>query len=501
MVNMSANLEAILPALVIMFTGFIVLIGDSCISAWKSNGKGLNSGVSLVGILVAIFFTATRLHQPVRDAFSGAIIDDAFGRCAILLLLISAALAVLLSTTYLENKQLQHGEYYVLILFSLFGAMLMVSSNDLITLFVSVETLSVALYVLAGFAKTEERSEEAALKYFLLGAFAAGFLLYGIALIYGGTGIITGNRGGTTNLTEIAVALSNISSAAPPLLMMIGVALVLVGLAFKSALVPFHMWTPDVYQGAPTSVTAYMAAGVKIAAFAVLFRFCNALTSISQYWLVAVQVLAVLTMFGGNILALTQDNVKRLLAYSSIAHAGYLTVALAATAGKGSALAVEALTFYLFAYTLMTMGAFGVLIWLSKRGHDCQTLNDLKGLVKVDPVAAYMMLIFMLSLGGIPPTMGFMGKWLIFNAVMQSGQLWLAISLGFASIISVYYYLKVVWMMCFSEPDKQTVTGHAVEGWAVQFAMAVSLIGSLLFGLVPGFVQNMMGVAVNIITR
>ncbi len=500
MVNMSANLDAILPAIVIMVTGFLVLIGDSCVSAWRSNGKGLNSGVSLVGILIALFFTATRLNQPVHNAFSGAIIDDSFGRCAILLLLIAAALAVLLSTTYLENKQLQHGEYYVLILFSLFGAMLMVSSNDLITLFVSIETLSVALYVLAGFAKTEERSEEAALKYFLLGAFAAGFLLYGIALVYGGTGILTGN-GGTTNLALIATSLRDLSSVAPPLMFILGVALVLVGLAFKSALVPFHMWTPDVYQGAPTSVTAYMAAVVKIAAFAVLFRFFNALTSISQYWLIAVQVLAVLTMFVGNILALTQDNVKRLLAYSSIAHAGYLTVALSAIAGKGAQLAVEALTFYLFAYTLMTMGAFGVLIWLSHKGRDCQTLSDLKGLVKVDPAAAYMMLIFMLSLGGIPPTMGFMGKWLIFNAIMQSGQIWLAILLGFASIISVYYYLKVVWMMCFSEPDKQTITGHAIEGWAVQLAMAVSVIGSLLFGLVPGFIQNMLGAAVNIIVR
>jgi NADH-quinone oxidoreductase subunit N len=497
---MSANLDAILPAIIIMFTGFIVLLGDSCVAAWRSNSKGLNAGVSLVGILIALFFTGMRLGKPALNAFGGAIVDDPFARCANLMLLVTAGLAVLLSHTYLENKKLHLGEYYVLILFSLFGAMLMVASNDLITLFVAVETLSVALYVLAGFARTEERSEEAALKYFLLGAFAAGFLLYGVALIYGGTGALTGN-GGTTNLTAINAALTGLSSAVPPIMFIIGVALVFVGLGFKAALVPFHMWAPDVYQGAPTSVTAYMAAGVKIAIFAVIFRFCNALAPISDYWLIAVQVLAVLTMFGGNILALTQENVKRMLSYSSVAHAGYLMAAVAALAGKGSSAALEALNFYLFSYALVTMGSFGVLIWLSKRGRDCQNLADLKGLVRIDPPAAYMMLIFMLSLGGIPPTMGFLGKWMIFNAILQSGQLWLAIALGIASIISIYYYLKVVWMMCFSEPDKNTITDHATNGGGVQLVMAVSVIGSLLFGLVPGLVQNLFSSAIQLIVR
>ena len=493
---MSQNMTAIAPILVIMLTGMIVLLGDSCIAGWRKS-RWLNPAASLIGIGIAAAYALAALGRNTL-AFSGAVRIDQFSQSCNLILLIAAALAVLLATTYLENRRLNLGEYYVLLLFSTSGSMLMAAANDLIVLFVAIEILSVALYVLSGFARSEARSEEAALKYFLLGAFAAGFLLYGIALIYGGSAGAVGGTGGTTNLTELTAFLK---TGAPTVMLMSGIALLLVGLAFKAALVPFHMWTPDVYEGAPTSVTAYMSAGAKIGAFAAILRVFSALAPIAPYWLIAVQGLAILTMFGGNILAVTQDNVKRILAYSSIAHAGYLMVAVSAASSTRIAAqdaAYSAMSFYLLAYTLMTMGAFGVLILLTKRGHDCQTLNDLKGLARRDPQAAYIMLIFMLSLGGIPPTMGFMGKWFIFNATLLAGQTWLAVTMALASVISIYYYLKVVWMMCFQEPDGGTVTGRATTRGGVYITVFATVILSVLLGVAPRIAQPLMNAATKI---
>ncbi|HLJ55282.1 MAG TPA: NADH-quinone oxidoreductase subunit N [Chthonomonadaceae bacterium] len=493
-----ASLSAISPILIVLCTGMFVLLADSCVPIWRRY-KPLSAVTSLIGIAVAAWYSYHLLDNgPIGQIFNGAIIADAFTQSCGLLLLVTAALAVLLAVTYLENRQLHLGEYYALVLFSTAGSMLMAATNDLIMLFVALETLSVALYVLAGFARTQERSEEAALKYFLLGAFAAGFLLYGIALIYGGSagaasfahGATSGaGNGGSTNLTVLAAYLH---ITAPSGMLMTGVALLLVGLGFKAALVPFHMWTPDVYEGAPTSVTAYMAAGAKIAAFAALLRVLSGLLPISGYWLIPIQILAIITMFGGNLIAITQENVKRMLAYSSIAHAGYLMVALSAMTSTNPVArtsAVSAITFYLLAYSLMTMGAFAVLIWVSRRGRDIQTLADLKGLGKHDPAAAYVMLVFMLSLGGIPPTMGFLGKWFIFAATVQAGQLWLALLLAVASMISIYYYLKIVWMMCFQEPEGDAVVPRALSPTGVFVSIAITVGATLLFGFVPNLVS------------
>jgi len=495
--NYYSSFAAIMPILVVLVTGMAVLLADSCLPVWRRH-KLLSATVSLIGIVVAAIIAYQRLDSGASDlAFSGAIIVDTFAQSCNLILLVTAALAVLLAITYLENRRLHLGEYYALVLLSTAGSMLMAATNDLIVLFVAIETLSVALYVLAGFARTEERSEEAALKYFLLGAFAAGFLLYGIALIYGGSAGAVQGGGGTTNLAAIAANLKG--APQPSAMLMTGIALVIVGLGFKAALVPFHMWTPDVYEGAPTSVTAYMAAGAKIAAFAALLRLFNALIPISAYWLVVVQVLAILTMFGGNLIAIVQENVKRMLAYSSIAHAGYLMVAISALSSEQAhASAVGALTFYLLAYSLMTMGAFAVLIWLSRRGHDVQTLSDLKGLGKNDPTAAYVMLVFMLSLGGIPPTMGFLGKWFIFAAALQAGQTWLAITLAVASMISIYYYLKIVWMMCFQEPDRDIAVPRALSPSGVVVSVAITVAATLLFGVVPNLLSMLTNSGVNL---
>jgi NADH-quinone oxidoreductase subunit N len=292
---------------------------------------------------------------------------------------------------------------------------------------------------------------------------------------------------------------------APPVMLLIGIGLLFVGLAFKAGLVPFHMWTPDVYQGAPTSVTAFMAAAAKIGAFAAILRVFHALGPISPYWLLGIQIVAVLTMFGGNILAVTQDNVKRMLAYSSIAHAGYLMVAVAALGADphGSAASIQAAQdtalsgaiFYLFAYALMTIGSFGVLVWLTNRGKDYQTISDLKGLWFNDPAAAYTMLIFICSLGGIPGTMGFMGKWFLFYASLQAGQTWLAITMACASVISIAYYLRIAATMCFVEPDTRVEPIRAKSTGGVIVAVIITAFFSVLFGIAPGLMHSLMAAA------
>ncbi|MDE2125328.1 MAG: NADH-quinone oxidoreductase subunit N [Armatimonadetes bacterium] len=497
----AGSMHALLPVIVVAVTGMVVLLGDACIGFWRRQGW-ISGVLSVLGVAVAAAISLGHMDdigwQPTL-AFNGSLNVDSFATACGLVLLLAAAVAVLLGMTYLQNRGINHGEYHALVLFATCGGMIMASANDLITLFIAVEILSVAFYVLAGFDTANPRSDEAALKYFLLGAFASGFLLYGIALIYGGSS--SQATPGTTNLTHLATALH---VEHPSGMLVAGLALLLVGLGFKAALVPFHAWAPDVYEGAPTSAAAFMACAAKVAAFAAILRVLNAFVTLSEFWLTAIQVMAVLSMFGGNLWAIAQQNVKRMLAYSSIAHAGYLLVAVSAAGVAGSRLthnaAMGAAIFYLLAYTLMTLGAFGVLVWLTRRGHDVQTLDDVRGLAKRDPLPAYVMLIFMLSLGGIPPTMGFMGKWFIFYAALQAGQLWLAICLAVASIFSIYYYLRVVWVMCFQEPAEGATepTRRRWEGGAA-LSMASTAAGTLLFGVLPGLAQGLMAAAASII--
>jgi NADH-quinone oxidoreductase subunit N len=486
-VNIGADLQAILPLLIIWVASFVVLLGD--VFVWKRSGKDMNVLLTLVGVILAL---ATVVRQVLswadERAFAGTVAVDSLAAGSSVALLVTGLLSVLLAWTYLKNRDLDHGEYYVLLLLSISGAILMAAANDLIVLFLGLEILSFALYVMAGFARTEVKSEEASLKYFLLGAFASAFLLYGIALVYGATQ--------TTNLDSIRNVLAQGITVRP--MMLGGVAMLIVGLGFKAAVIPFHQWTPDVYEGAPTSVTAYMAAAAKIGAFAAILRVFDVLVPLSSYWLPAIQTLAILTMIFGNLLAVTQTNVKRLLAYSSIAHAGYLLVAVAAmahqnTGGSGAdahTLAISGAMFYLFAYTFMTLGSFGVLVYLSGRGRDYQHIDHLKGLSRHDPLAAYAMLFFMLSLGGIPPTMGFMGKWQIFYAALQGGQLTLAVVLALTSVMAVYYYLRIVWYMCFEEPTEGAPEAPVARqgAWA---SVLLSAFCTILFGVAPGLLSSL----------
>jgi len=472
-----SDLHAILPILVLWAAAAVVLLGD--VSLWRRGAKGMNVAVTVVGVLLAASFAldrSMRIGDP--SAFLGVLNVDGLAMVGALAVLLATLLASLLSATYLRNRGLDHGEFYALVLLSASGAVLMCCAADLVVLFLGLELMSFGLYVLAGFARDELRSEEASIKYFLLGAFASAFLLYGVALLYGASR--------TTSLVGVAGALAQ--PQAQTAMAFAGLAMLLVGLGFKAALVPFHQWAPDVYEGAPTSATAYMAGAAKVAAFVAILRVLDTLVPLRAGWLPGVQTLAVLSMVFGNLLAVSQKNVKRMLAYSSVAHAGYLLVAVAVI-GTARTQAVDAALFYLFAYTFMTLGAFGVLVYLSGRGRDYQRLSDLRGLAHHDPMAAYTMLFFMLSLGGVPPTMGFIAKWQIFMAAIAGEQVGLAVVMALTSVMAAYYYLRVVWVMFFEE-----ATGEAPARPARQTAAGVSVLlaaaATLVLGVAPGLLTS-----------
>jgi NADH-quinone oxidoreductase subunit N len=482
-----SDLSRIMPLLLMWGVASAILLGE--VFAWKKN-RTVSATVACFGLVYAIYQMISDRGvwgDSAQTLFGGAIRIDALATVSNIALCVTALLSILMAYTYLRNRGLDHGEYYVLILLSTSGAMLMAMAQDLIVLFLGLEVLSFALYVLAGFARTDERSEEASIKYFLLGAFASAFLLYGIALVYGATQ--------STNLGQIFTVVSG--GKASSTMMLAGIAMLIVGLGFKAGVIPFHQWTPDVYEGAPTSATAFMAGAAKIGAFAALLRVFDALVPISGEWLPAIRVIAVLTMVVGNILAVTQTNVKRLLAYSSIAHAGYLLVAVAAlgksTGAHGDTLQILAMNgalFYLFAYVFMTLGAFGVLIYLTGAGKDYQQLEDLRGLARTRPLAAYSMVFFMLSLGGIPPTMGFMGKWQIFMAAVTGREITLAIILGLSSVIAAYYYLRIVWVMIFEEPSREAPQAPvALTG--VRISLVLAAVATVVFGLVPQLLETL----------
>lgn len=394
--------------------------------------------LSALGLLVTGFLTVQQFGSQ-EEAFGGMFVADGFSAFLNLLLVLSGLLAIALASDYLKRMEIARQEYYVLMLFSISGMMLMASAADLIVVFLALELLSIPLYVLAAFASPDPKSDEAGLKYFLLGAFASGFLLYGIALIYGATA--------STGLSEVFAAAQ--AGVDQPLYLLIGAALILVGLAFKVAAVPFHMWTPDVYDGSPTSVTAFMAAGAKIAGFAAVLRiFIVALPTISEQIVPVLWALSALTLVVGNVLAIAQSNVKRMLAYSSISHAGFLLMAVVAY-GQDSARfdVVASALFYLLAFLITSFGSWGVVIALEKRAGKGLEFKDYAGLGKKEPLLALAMLVFMLSFTGVPPTLGFAGKFFLFRVVLEGGYIGLAIIGALASLISAYYYLRVVVVM------------------------------------------------------
>ena len=461
----SIDLIALAPVLVLSVFAMLVLVLD----LWGGRNKSLLVFTSLVGLLMTAI-SAFAKHPIPAYSFNDSYVVDHLSLFFICIFTISSALAILLSVEYNEREGIRAGEYYALILFCTVGMILLASSTDMIMIFLGIEIVSICLYVLAGIRRNDQRSNEAALKYFLLGAFATGFLLYGMTLVYGSTG--------STNLFKIAEFVKNPSAQSNPLLMM-GLVLLVIGFGFKVASVPFHMWAPDVYQGAPTPVTAFMAVGPKAAAFAAFFRvFADAFPEMSSSWEMLLSIIAVLSMFVGNLGAIMQTNIKRMLAFSSISHAGYILMAIIAKNSLGS----SSLLFYMLSYAFMTFGVFGIVIILGRKGEENLEIKNYSGLAYKHPVIALSMTIFLLSLGGLPPFAGFVAKFYLFSAAIQEGLLTLVIIAVLNSAISFYYYLKVVVFMYMKEPEaefKISLTPITL------FVVFIGVVGTINLGIFP----------------
>src|SRR5438552_9423278 len=456
----------ILPELVLTGGALIVLIADVLL---PRGNKALGwITLAAIGATLASLAPFTSTHVEVAH---GLLAVDRFALFFKILFLGAAAITTLISMKYIEIEKVSPGEYYFLILCSMLGMMNMAGGIDLISIFIGLETMAVASYILAGFIKPNPRSNEAAVKYFLLGAFSLGILLYGMSLMYG--------LSGTTSLRTMATVF--VGQERDPRLVL-AVILMVAGVGFKIAAVPFHMWAPDVYEGAPTPVTAFLSVGSKAASFAMLLRiFLEGMPSLSADWRILFEVLAIVTMTVGNLAALTQSNLKRMLAYSSIAHAGYLLIGIVA-AGAGYTRGVTATLVYLFVYAFMQLGAFGIIILMRRQDVIGDELKDLSGLYLRRPVAAFAMLLFMLSLGGIPPTAGFMGKFWLCSAAIEAGYVWLAVIGVLNSAISLYYYIRVVVFMYLR---KDTLGSEPVMSPVMMLALGLAVAATLVLGVYP----------------
>lgn len=460
----NSDLISILPLIILVGWASIILLLDAFVG---KKVKGLTASLAALGLVVVLVISFLDLGG-TTGAFNGMIIQDGFSSFLQILFAGSGLVAVALAYPYLERMGIKRGEFYPLLLFSISGMILIAQAADLIVVFLALELLSIPLYILAGIARPDPASEEAALKYFLLGAFAGGFVVYGVAFSFGATG--------TTSLAGIVASIAE--GTADMTLLLVGSGLILIGLGFKVALVPFHMWTPDVYQGAPTPLTAFMAVGAKAAGFAALLRiFLAALPVLSDDLVPVFWILSALTMFTGNLIAIAQSNIKRMLAYSSIAHAGYILMALV-TFGQESLTAdvVGASLFYLFGYAVTNFGAWAVVIALEKKEGQGLNLEDYRGLGKKYPLQAAAMLVFMLSFIGVPPTLGFIGKFYLFRIVVSGGYIWLAIIGVLTSLLSAYYYLRVVVNMYMQDGDPEINPDRWLRFISLAAALAVVLL-------------------------
>lgn len=427
----------ITPEIILCCFGFLVLLLEAFL---KKRSPSLFGVLTLIGTASALIFVL-ELFEFNIEILSGLYLIDRLGSVLKGLFLIILLLVTLMSLRYVEREEITQGEYYSLLLFSTFGMMVMVSSRNLLTIFVGLELMSLSIYILCGLMRDNLKAAEASLKYFLLGAFASAFFAYGIALLYGSTGSI--------DIRGYSEALLRGHNST---ILMLGVALLTVGFAFKIALVPFHMWTPDVYEGAPTSITAFMAAGVKSAAFVTFLRvFYAAFLPLIKDWGDILWLIAVITMSYANLTALVQDNIKRMLAYSSIAHAGYILVAFV----TGEKLLSSSIIYYLMAYTFMNIGAFTCVALMGRKGEENLGIDSYAGLSGRHPFVSLCLTIFLLSLTGVPPLAGFMGKFYVFSSAIRAGYIWLAIIGVLNSVVAAYYYLRVIMYMYFKEPVKE----------------------------------------------
>jgi NADH-quinone oxidoreductase subunit N len=457
------DIGATAPELYLALFGMILLIWDLFVKDKRVLGV-----VALIGIAFSgAFLYGLRGIQ--TEAYGGLLRIDPFAAFFKLIFLIAAALSIAISLKYLDIERENHGEYYALILFATTGMMFMAGAMDLITLYIGLETMAIATYVLVGFLRSNQRSNEASMKYFLLGAFSSGILLYGMSLLYG--------ISGSTRFVEIAGALSRRPLNDPVSLM--AMITLSAGLFFKIAAVPFHQWTPDAYEGAPTSITAYMSVAVKAASFAMMLRiFIVALAPLRPHWAAIMTVVCILTMTVGNIAAITQSNIKRLLAYSSISHAGYILIGFIA----GNETGLTAVPLYLLIYTFTNLGAWAVVVALRRRDVIGEHIDEMSGLFFKHPTAAVFMLIFLLSLAGIPPTAGFIAKYYLFAAAIETHHNLLAVVAVLNAAISIYFYLRIVVAMFMREATEKTGLTYSPGLISV---LGVAIIFTMLIGIYP----------------
>lgn len=476
-----SNLCAVAPEIVLCIFGILTMLADPFLGRGRQRLLGWFSFAGTIAGLAAVGFLSPGASVGAT-AYSGLIRVDHFSVFVHLIVIVAAGLVILGSMQYLDDEGIQRGEYYALVLFAAAGMGILAGANELVTAFVGLEMSSISSYILAGFRRRAVKSNEASLKYFILGSFATAFFLYGIAMVYGATG--------TTRIDTIQSALAQMPSL--PALALLGLGLIFVGLGFKVVAAPFQIYAPDVYEGAPTPVTALLASAPKAATFALMLRiFYVSFSSAQHFWFWAIWVSAVLTMLIGNLGALVQNNVKRMLAYSSISHAGYILVAFVASTELG----VAAVLFYLAAYMLMKVGAFLVVTHLGQQGERRLDIKDYAGLGMKQPVLALCFTLFLLSLLGLPATGGFLGKFFAFKAALDSRVIWLVVIAALNSVIGAYYYLRVIVAMYFWEPSKDYIPTKVAP--ALTFALAVAAAGTLYLGIIPARALDFARLAAN----
>ena len=479
MENIRYDLITALPEIAILCMAMFILLADLFLK--KANRIAIY-GLAQFALLVAAYLTFTTHTPSVTYAFTGMFVDDAMSDVLKLMIYLGTSLIFVYSRQYIQLRNMFRGEFYALVLFALVGMMIMVSGQNMLTLYVGLELLSLSLYALVALDRDNARATEAAMKYFVLGALASSMLLYGMSMIYGMTGSL--------NIAEINAAL--MGDAKNHAVLILGLVFIVSGLAFKLGAVPFQMWVPDVYEGSPTAITMLISSVPKLAAFAFVIRFLvQGLQTLVVDWQQMLMIMAVLSIIVGNITAIAQTNLKRMLAYSTISHIGFMLYGLMSASMNGFVYAM----FYVVSYVLMTLAGFGIILLLSRKGFEADQLNDLKGLNQRSPWHAFLMLIVMFSMAGVPPTLGFYAKFTVLQAAMQAGYLWLVVFAVLMAVIGAFYYLRVIKLMYFDEP----VDHHPIEApMDMRVVLSVNALALLMIGLMP---QKLMELCIYAITR
>jgi NADH-quinone oxidoreductase subunit N len=476
MENISIDLMTLLPELIVLFMAMAILLAGLFVK-----NKTILYGLAQFTLFVAAYFTVRNFTSSVGYAFTNMFVDDALAHVLKLMILLGTSVMFVYTRQYMQLRNMLRGEYYALVLFSVLGMMIMVSGQSMLTIYMGLELLSLCLYSLVALDRDNAKSSEAAMKYFVLGALASGMLLYGMSMIYGMTGSL--------NLTEITGALQGTNTKNPVLIL--GLVFIVAGLAFKFGAVPFQMWVPDVYQGAPTSITLLIGSVPKFAAFAIAIRLlAQGLQPLTADWQDMLLIMTVLSIAIGNITAIAQTNLKRMLAYSTISHIGFLLFGLMSGSLNGYASSM----FYISAYVLMTLAGFGMILLLSRKGFEAENLDDLKGLNQRSPWAAMLMLITMFSMAGVPPTIGFYAKFTVLQAALQAGYIWAVVFAVLMAAIGAFYYLRVVKLMYFDTPQDSSAISASVD---MKFILSINALALLALGILPQGLMNICGAAIS----